>query len=217
MNFTFVIIALLALYVSLTVHEFSHALLAYVQGDATAQRSGRLTLNPLAHIDPVGTVLVPLMGALSGFPLIGWAKPVPFNPYNLTKGGKWGSVYVALAGPISNFIMALVFLLLLRVSVAVFGLPADNLLVTFLTMLVMINVVLGIFNFIPVPPLDGSKLLHALLDDPKYRNFLIAMETRGPIILMLLIFVDFMLPVSILGTIFSTAVEAVFRLGGLAT
>jgi len=214
-NFTFIIISLLALYVSLTVHEFSHALSAFLQGDTTAQRAGRMTLNPLSHIDPVGTVLVPILGALSGFPLIGWAKPVPFNPYNLKKGSKWGSVYVALAGPISNFAMALVFLLLLRLAVGVFGMSGDNLFVLFLTMLVMINVVLGIFNFLPVPPLDGSKLMHALLDDPKYRNFLITMETRGPMILMILVLVDFALPVSILGTVFGTAINMVFKLGGL--
>ncbi|MFH1047294.1 MAG: site-2 protease family protein [Patescibacteria group bacterium] len=215
MNFTFIIISLLALYVSLTVHEFSHALVAFIQGDTTAQRMGRLTLNPLAHIDPIGTVLVPILGAMSGFPLIGWAKPVPFNPYNLTKGGKWGSVYVALAGPAANFSLAIIFLLLLRVAVSVFLLSYSNLLVMFLTMLVMINTVLGIFNLIPVPPLDGSKLLHALLDAPKYRNFLLTLETRGPMILMMLILVDFILPVSILGTVFNSALNFVFALGGL--
>ncbi|OIO51957.1 hypothetical protein COY93_03300 [Candidatus Uhrbacteria bacterium CG_4_10_14_0_8_um_filter_58_22] len=214
MNFTFILIALLALYVSLTVHEFSHALSAYLQGDRTAQRSGRLTLNPLAHIDPVGTVLVPLLGALSGFPLIGWAKPVPFNPHNL-RNSRWGSVAVALAGPISNFVMAFVFLGLLRLAVINFALPQSNLLVVFLFLLVTVNVVLGIFNFIPVPPLDGSKLLHALLDAPQYRSLLITLETRGPLILMGLILIDFILPVSILGRIFNTAVSAVFRLGGL--
>jgi len=213
-NFTFILIALLALYVSLTVHEFSHALSAYLQGDRTAQRSGRLTLNPLAHIDPVGTVLVPLLGALSGFPLIGWAKPVPFNPHNL-RNSRWGSVAVALAGPISNFVMAFVFLGLLRLAVINFALPQSNLLVVFLFLLVTVNVVLGIFNFIPVPPLDGSKLLHALLDAPQYRSLLITLETRGPLILMGLILIDFILPVSILGRIFNTAVSAVFRLGGL--
>lgn len=214
MSFPFIIVSLLALYVSLTVHEFSHALTAFLQGDNTAQRAGRLTLNPLKHIDPIGTVLVPLLGALSGFPFIGWAKPVPFNPYNL-KRGKWGSVYVALAGPASNFIMALVFLGLLRLAVSVIGMSGSNLLVMFLMMLVMINVVLGIFNLIPVPPLDGSKLMHALLDAPKYRNFLVTMETRGPMILMILILVDFMLPVSVLGTVFGAAINTVFRLGGL--
>jgi len=214
-NLTYIVISLLALYVSLTVHEFSHAFLAYLQGDSTAQRAGRLTLNPLAHIDPIGTVMVPLLGAMSGFPLIGWAKPVPFNPYNLSKGGKWGSVYVALAGPLSNFLMAFVFLGLLRLAVTVLGLSGGNLLVLFLTFLVMINVVLGIFNFIPVPPLDGSKLLHALLDHPKYRDFLMTLEQRGPMILMILVIVDFTLPVSILGRVFGTAVNLVFSLGGL--
>ncbi|MFH2063436.1 MAG: site-2 protease family protein [bacterium] len=214
MNLTTTLIALLALYVSLTVHEFSHALSAYLQGDRTAQRSGRLTLNPLAHIDPIGTVLVPLLGALSGFPLIGWAKPVPFNPYNL-KNGRWGSVAVALAGPVSNFLQAFLFLGMLRLALGPLGLPSQNLLVVFLFMLVTINVVLGVFNFIPVPPLDGSKLLHAIFDQPRHRNLLLTLETRGPMILMGIIVIDFMLPSSILGRVFNFAVNAVFRLGGL--
>ena len=200
--------------VAITFHEASHGFIANRLGDPTAKFVGRLTLNPIKHIDPVGTVLVPLLGALSGFPLIGWAKPVPFNPHNL-KNSRWGSVAVALAGPISNFVMAFVFLGLLRLAVINFALPQSNLLVVFLFLLVTVNVVLGIFNFIPVPPLDGSKLLHALLDAPQYRNLLITLETRGPLILMGLVLVDFILPVSILGRIFNTAVNTVFRLGGL--
>lgn len=213
-NIVFVLVALAALLVSLTTHEYCHALVSYILGDRTAQRSGRLTLNPVAHIDPIGTVLIPLIGALSGFPVIGWAKPVPFNPYNL-KYGKWGPVLVALAGPVSNFVMAGVYLALLRLVIAFLALSPTNLLVLFLTLLVMVNVVLGIFNFIPVPPLDGSKLLHALLTAPKYRGTLIWLETRGPLVIMLVIFADYFLNLHILSALFNAAINAVFRLGGL--
>jgi Zn-dependent protease len=207
-------VALAALLVSLSTHEYCHALVGYLLGDHTAKRAGRLTLNPAAHIDPVGTILVPLVGALSGFPVIGWAKPVPFNPYNL-KHGKWGPVMVALAGPISNFLMAGIYLVLLRLAIFTFDFSQTNLLVLFLTLLVMVNVVLGIFNFIPVPPLDGSKLLHAFLSAPKYRNKLIWLETRGPLVLLLIIFGDYLLGLHILSRIFTTAVNTVFALGGL--
>ncbi len=213
-NLTFIIVALAALLVSLTTHEYCHALVGYLLGDQTAQRSGRLTLNPAAHIDPVGTILVPLIGAMSGFPVIGWAKPVPFNPYNL-KYGKWGPVMVALAGPVSNFLMAGIFLVLLRVVITFLTLSPNNLLVLFLTLLVMVNVVLGVFNFIPVPPLDGSKLLHALMSHPRHRNTLIWLETRGPMLLLLIIFADYFLNLHILSRLLNSAINTVFRLGGL--
>lgn len=213
-NFVFVLVALAALLISLSTHEYCHALVGYLLGDRTAQRAGRLTLNPIAHIDPVGTVLIPLIGAMSGFPVIGWAKPVPFNPYNL-KYGKWGPVMVALAGPVSNFLMAGVYLLLLRLVITVLSFSPNNLLVLFLTLLVMVNVVLGIFNFIPVPPLDGSKLLHALMTAPKYRNTLLWLETRGPLVLLLIIFSDYFLNLNILSRFFNAAINTVFALGGL--
>lgn len=210
----FSIIAIAALLVSLSTHEYCHALAGYLLGDDTAKRLGRLTLNPIAHIDPVGTILVPLMGALSGFPLIGWAKPVPFNPYNL-KYHKWGPTIVALAGPVSNVVMAFVYLFLLKGALVLLNLPFENLLVMFLFVLVLVNVVLAIFNFLPVPPLDGSKLLAALLDKPQHRHILIFMETRGPMILLILIMLDFMSPGSVFGTIFSGALSIVFSVAGM--
>lgn len=208
------LIQLMAFVVALTVHEFSHALVGYLLGDETARRMGRLTLNPVPHIDPIGTVIVPLVGMFTGFPVIGWAKPVPFNPYNL-KYHKWGSVMVALAGPTSNFVLAAVFTLVLRAVLVGLGLPLTNLLVIFLAWLIGINVVLGLFNFLPVPPLDGSKLLHAVLDHPKYRNFLLFMETKGPLILLLIIFLDFGSPRSIIGGAMSGAINAFWGLAGL--
>lgn len=204
----------LALIISLVVHEYMHALVGYLLGDETAKRMGRLTLNPFAHADLVGTILLPLMAIFSHFPVIGWAKPVPFNPYNL-RDQKWGPTLVALAGPFSNFAMAALFLGILKALLDVAHMPINNLLVVFLGYLVLINVVLGVFNFIPVPPLDGSKLLNALLDAPKYRRFLFMLETRGPLILLVIIMLDLLSPVSILGALFGGAVNFVFSLAGL--
>lgn len=208
------VIAVVALLITLTTHEYCHALVAFMLGDESAKRAGRLTLNPLVHIDPIGTIVVPLIGMLSGLPLIGWAKPVPYNPYNL-RNFKWGPTIVALAGPISNFVFAIVYLVMLKLAVDSIGLPLTNLAVIFLTLLVVINVVLGIFNFIPVPPLDGSKLLNALFDAPKYRNMRYFLETRGPMILFLIVMIDFMSPYPFLSMIFNSALRFVFSLAGL--
>ena len=208
------LISLLALLISLTTHEYCHALMAYLLGDDTAKRMGRLTLNPLAHIDPIGTILIPLIGALSGLPIIGWAKPVPFNPYNL-RSQKWGATMVALAGPFSNFLGAFIYILLLKLVLTVFQLPIDNLLSLFLALLVIVNVVLGVFNFIPVPPLDGSKLVNAIFDAPKYQRFRLFLETRGSTILLAIILIDFISPVPILGSLFNVAINLVFSLAGL--
>lgn len=212
------VIAVVALLITLTTHEYCHALVAYMMGDESAKRAGRLTLNPLVHIDPVGTIVVPLLGMLSGLPLIGWAKPVPYNPYNL-RNFKWGPTIVALAGPVSNFALALVYLGLLKFAVDVLGLSvrpsAPNLLVLFLALLVIVNVVLGVFNFLPVPPLDGSKLINAIFDAPKYRDMRVFLETRGPMILFIIVMLDFASPYSFLGIMFSAAIRFFFSLAGL--
>ncbi len=210
----FLIAGFAAFLIALTVHEYCHALTAYFQGDETASRAGRLTLNPLAHIDPVGTILIPLLGMFSGLPVFGWAKPVPFNPYNI-RNGKWGSVAIAMAGPGSNFLMAVLSLAALRLLLGPLNLPLTNLLVIFLTQLAMVNVFLGLFNFIPLPPLDGSKLLQSILDAPKYRRFLINLEMRGPMILLTVLFLDYLLPFSIISRFFFGALHGLFSLAGL--
>ena len=162
------IVVAIMLLVGLPVHEFSHALVAFRLGDGTAKMFGRLTLNPIAHFDPVGGTLLALTfigSAFAGNALgFGWAKPTPVNPLNL-EGGRRGEALVAAAGPISNFVLAALAALPLRYifdnpdSFDLNGLP-----VLVLFNFVQINLLLMIFNFIPIPPLDGSKVLFAFMD-----------------------------------------------------
>lgn len=157
-----IIFTIIILIISVVIHEVSHGYAAYLMGDSTAKNAGRLTLNPLAHLDFVGSVIVPLFLALTpGNLMFGWAKPVPYNPYNL-KNQKYGSALVAMAGPLSNLLVALVFGLIIRFGVTSFGLVDINF-IGIIGMIVKINLVLAIFNLIPIPPLDGSKILFTFL------------------------------------------------------
>ena len=151
---------LLVLMLSVILHEISHGYMAYMLGDPTAKLSGRLTLNPMPHIDMWGSVIIPLFLLMSGSSILfGWAKPVPYNPYNL-RNQRWGTLLVAIAGVLANFFIALIFGLMIR-----FATPAMLLspFMEIIEMIVILNLVLGIFNLIPVPPLDGSKVLFSLL------------------------------------------------------
>ena len=139
---------------SAVFHEYFHAWMANFLGDPTAKYAGRLTLNPLKHIDPFGTVLLPLFLLFFFGGFLGWAKPVPYNPGNL-RDQKYGSTKVALAGPAANFLVALVFGLILRFF---FGATSEVLYIAF-TWIVYVNIFLALFNLVPIPPLDGSKLL----------------------------------------------------------
>lgn len=179
----------LAIFFSLTVHEFSHALVAKWRGDRTAEREGRLTLNPLAHIDPVGLIMLFVVG-------FGWAKPVPYNPYNL-KDPKWDSVKIALAGPASNLIMASACGLALRLLLGNGVIDGLNLLAIFLFLMILLNLFLLFFNIIPIHPLDGSKLFFALFDHPKYAELRNFVALRGPQILLLLIVISFLTPFNV--------------------
>lgn len=165
----------LILLVALPFHEFSHALAAYRLGDSTARFMGRLTLNPLAHLDPVGAVLIALVG-------FGWAKPTPYNPYNL-QGGRWGEAIVAFAGPVSNLVLAVAAAIPLRYILATdVAVPSE--VVGVLFFFVQINVLLMIFNLVPIPPLDGSKVLFALMDPYTERRWRPVLEQYGFIILI---------------------------------
>ncbi|MBP6931654.1 MAG: site-2 protease family protein [Candidatus Pacebacteria bacterium] len=157
----------IVLIMSVIIHEFSHGYAAYLLGDHTARLSGRLTLNPLKHLDPFGSVILPLLLIFSnaGF-VIGWARPVPYNPDNLRKG-RWSNVIVAGAGVLANIFVAIVFGLFIRFAY-VFGLPVFNPMdilpfYKISMIIVMINIVLAFFNMIPIPPLDGSKILFSFL------------------------------------------------------
>lgn len=158
------IFSLAVLVMSVVVHEVSHGTMANYLGDPTARYQGRLTLNPLSHIDPIGSVIFPMMSYLVGGVIFGWAKPVPFNPYNL-RNQRWGPAFVALAGPGSNILMAAVFAMLIRYG-DFLGFSAP--LMQMLGVIVIINLVLAIFNAVPIPPLDGSKVLYALLPKNLY-------------------------------------------------
>ncbi len=152
------IFTIIILVLSASFHEYMHAWAADQQGDHTARDLGRLTINPLAHLDWFGSVFLPLMLVMFGTPFVfGYAKPVPFNPYNL-KDAKWGSAKVAVAGPFANLLLAVSFGLIMR-----FFPEMDSRMYLMAFQIVIINLVLMVFNLIPVPPLDGSKILMAFL------------------------------------------------------
>ena len=185
------VVWILAIILSLTVHEFSHALVGKWKGDKTAEREGRLTLNPLSHLDPMGFFALLFLG-------FGWAKPVPFNPYNL-KNPKWDAVVIALAGPAANLLMAAVAALILRFSLPTIIVSGFTLLHTFLLLTVIINLFLLFFNVLPIHPLDGSKLVTALLDSPKHVQLRQFIMTRGSQILTILVIVSVLTNIDVFG------------------
>jgi Zn-dependent protease len=194
------------LLVAFPIHEFSHALAAYRLGDSTARLFGRLTLNPLAHLDPIGAAALAISMTV-GFG-IGWAKPTPVNPLNL-RYGRYGEAIVAAAGPFSNLVLAVAGAIPLRYILA-----SPNLHLPFLEqtleVFVFINLALMIFNFIPVPPLDGSKVLFAFLDPRTVFQIRPVIEQYGLFILVLLI-----VPIggrSVLGTIASVILYPLYQL-----
>ena len=148
---------------SVVIHEVSHGYAANALGDSTAKHAGRLTLNPLPHLDLFGSLVLPLITYWAGGFIFGWAKPVPYNPYNLSNQ-RWGPAIVAAAGPAANLLIALIFGLLIRIA-PVIGAPAGFMSIA--TTIVFINILLAVFNFVPIPPLDGSKILFSVLS-PHY-------------------------------------------------
>lgn len=184
------IIGIAVVIFSIILHEVAHGYMAELLGDHTAKYAGRLTLNPIPHIDPMGSVLLPGLMALTGGPMIGWAKPVPFNPYNLTNQ-RWGEALVAFAGPATNILIAVGFGLAIRF----FGNSLNPVLLNVLVMATFSNLSLATLNLIPIPPLDGSKVLKSLLPAPlamSYANLERMTYAFGSVglIVVLLIFVN---------------------------
>jgi len=178
---------------SVVIHEIAHGAVANALGDSTARLSGRLTLNPLKHIDPLGSIILPafffLLGSLSGGGIIfGWAKPVPINPYNL-RDQRWGVAKVAVAGSGANLLIALFFGLLIRFLP---GISNDFFIgmYTFFLKVIWINIILGVFNLIPIPPFDGSKILFSFLP-PAANAFKDFMERYGMVLILFIIFFGF--------------------------
>ena len=156
------LIFIIVLIISIILHEIAHGYMADRLGDPTARLRGRLSLNPLVHIDWLGSVILPLFLVFTGSPfLIGWAKPVPFNPYNM-KNPKWGGVLVALAGPLTNLLLAVIFALALKFLSLSVGF------VFLFNSIILTNLALAVFNLVPIPPLDGHHILYALLPEDAY-------------------------------------------------
>jgi len=201
-DFNILIFQLLVLLMSVVIHEVSHGIVALWQGDPTAKFMGRLTLNPIKHLDMWGSFLVPLgLFIFSGGNfLFGWAKPVPYNPYNL-RNKKWGAAMVGAAGPLSNFILAITFGIALRFFPEYSAMPFMQNLFQLFMIIVMLNILLGVFNLVPIPPLDGSKVLFSVLP-PHMEQIKIFLERYGFIILMFFIFFAFQAIFPIINSLF---------------
>ena len=193
-----------AVIVGITFHEFSHAAVASLQGDQTARSQGRLTLNPLSHLDPLGSIAL----IVAGF---GWGRPVPVTPSRL-RNRRFGHVLVGLAGPAANFVLALVSVVALRIAYPPADLTFDvNFTLRLLDTLVAVNVILGVFNLLPIPPLDGSTLLSILLP-PSRQNIVRFLEQYGIFLLLALL----ILAPNLLTPIFRSITEAIYGLVGLS-
>ncbi len=192
-----ILFQIIVLIFSVVIHEVSHGYVAEELGDSTARDMGRLTLNPLKHIDPFGSIILPLlMSLIPGGIILGWAKPVPYNPFNL-KDPKKGGALIAAAGPASNLVVAFIFSIFYRLFMYVPNVGGALItLEPLFASIVMINIMLAIFNLVPIPPLDGSKILFALIPR-KFGYVTEIFERYGFFILIIFIFlgVEFLSPI----------------------
>ena len=183
---------LIAIVIAITIHEFAHAWMANLLGDPTAKFSGRLTLNPISHLDPLGTIMILVVG-------LGWGRPVPYNP-NFVKRGKFGEALIALAGPLSNILVAVIFALSNRIYFMINNSYLEGQLFTFLSVVIVMNIILAAFNLLPIPPLDGSKLLYFILDKLSFSpaSWWSRFERMGPMIILAIIFAERMFHLNII-------------------
>lgn len=182
LSFTEIIIAVGVLAFSISVHESTHSIVAYILGDRTSHGMGRFSLNPLQHIDPLTTIALPLVLMLAGAQPFAAAKPVPINTHSL-KGGEWGMALVGLSGPLSNFVLAFLGSFILHSYK-----PGSETQQIILIYLISINVGLGVFNLIPFPPLDGSRVLYAIVPD-FFRDLMLRVEQFGIGSILLFMFI----------------------------
>jgi len=195
----------LIIVISAVFHEYAHGFAAYRLGDSTAKNEGRLTLNPLAHLDPIGTVALPLFLLLTSGMFIGWAKPVPYNPHNL-RDKKYGDLKVAVVGPLTNLAIAIVLGLILRFFEFFTLYAGQPIFLEFIGLIVYINIFLALFNLIPFPPLDGSKIIMDLF--PKFWRYF---EQIGFLGIFLAIILSFLFISPIAQFIFKVIVGHSFR------
>lgn len=188
-----IVFYILILLFSIVIHEVSHGFAAEYFGDSTARHAGRLTLNPLKHLDLFGSIILPIVLVVTHAPfLFGWAKPVPYNPNNL-RNLKWGTFWVAVAGVLANISIAVIFGLVIRFS-GLLSLPENFYFIT--SSIVLVNLALALFNLVPIPPLDGSKILFSLLPNSFY-PVIMFLEQYALILLLVFIvfFIDYLYPI----------------------
>ena len=202
-----IIIVLIIILLSMTIHEAMHAFMGYVLGDNTAKEEGRLTLNPIRHIDPVMTILLPLIMVILHAPVFGGAKPVPFNP-NRVRFGDWGAALVALSGPITNLIIAFI-----AFGVGVFsgvinnaGAVQSTIFGLIISTAVSVNLGFFVFNMLPIPPLDGSRILYAVAPD-SIRGVMQKIEQNGILLVMIIV----VLFSDVIGQVMSGCIQAILR------
>ena len=201
MDIVYIAIVIGVILISMTLHEAMHAFVGYWLGDDTAKRQGRLTLNPLKHIDPFLTIILPVMLAIIGAPIFGGARPVPFNP-DRVKGGEWGAALVAVAGPLTNLLIAFI---VFGIGVLSGVITKDGVLMSLGGQIIMtgisVNIGFFIFNMLPIPPLDGSRVIYALA--PEFvRRAMEVVERMGIVVIFVLV----MLAGSVIGPILSGAI-----------
>jgi Zn-dependent protease len=203
-DFVYIAIVIGVILLSMTLHEAMHAFVGFWLGDDTAKKQGRLTLNPIKHIDPFLTLILPVVLAVIGAPIFGWAKPVPFNP-NKVRGGEWGAALVAVAGPLTNLLIAFV---VFGIGAVTGIITAEGVYNTFAGIVVwtavQVNLGFFIFNILPIPPLDGSRVLYALA--PEFiRRGMEVIERYG----VLFVFILVLLASSVVGVVMGTIMQAI--------
>lgn len=218
MDLGYILVSVAALALAIVVHETAHALVAYLLGDSTARERGRISFNPLAHIDPFGTIVLPLIMLLAGGPIFAFAKPVPVYLGNL-KHPKRDEVLVSLAGPASNVVLAALAACLLRGVVELpadvfnaFGYGAVGLIVEFSLTAISINLSLAFFNLIPLPPLDGSSIIVPFLKGEALRTYYRIQQYAMPILIVVLYLLPSVLHIDLIGLYFSVTVDPLYQL-----